>query len=94
MEKFSKFVTWKNMDGTISSDQRTQLSRIKSANSKLIYNNAPELADALIDLVCASIGTEIQDCPSFGYAVHVLSNSGIKMNINSPERRKNRRFNI
>lgn len=94
MEKFSKFVTWKNMDGTISSDQRTQLSRIKSANSKVIYNNAPELCDALIDLVCATIGTEIQDCPSFGYAVHVLANSGVKINLNSPCRRKHRRFDI
>lgn len=94
MEKFSKFVTWKNMDGSVSSDQRTQLGRIKSANSKLIYNNAPELADALIDLVLAAIRTDIRDTSSFGYAVHVLANSGIKINLNSPCRRKHRRFEL
>lgn len=94
MEKFSKFTTWKNMDGTISSDKRSQLDRIKSSNSKLVYNNAPELADALIDLVLAAIRTGIRNTASFGYAVHVLGNSGIKINLNSPERRKNRRFNV
>lgn len=86
------FTTWKNVDGSVSSDVRSQLQKIKAADSPLIKNNAAELADALTDLVFACMGTGAQNLPSFGYAVHTLGKAGIKFNISSLERRKFRRL--
>lgn len=77
----SKIKTWKNADGSMCSDARGQLQKIKAAKSDKIKNNAAELADALLDLVVVCSGSNVRDSSAFGYAVYTLGEAGIKVSM-------------
>ncbi len=93
-EDHTMIVTWKNPDGSVSSDCRTQLEKIKASKNPKVKENAEELADALIDIVYASFGTPVQNAGSLGYALHVLGKAGIKIMCPSADRRRGGRIKL
>lgn len=77
---------WTDGAGTIYTDVGTQLETLRSDKSGTLQANAPELADALIDLVCAT--PMMNYSPAFWNAVHVLDKCKIKFPVENSRRIK------